>query len=63
MLLYCDATGLPGATFDAVALLERLLDEQAPDGGFSALDPGGPPGRVAPTVDALLALKVLCRAL
>ena len=63
VLFYCDARALPGATFDVVELLDRLLDEQAGDGGFAALDPGGPPGRVAPTIDALMAIRALCKAL
>jgi hypothetical protein len=62
-LFYCDARALPGATFDSVELLDRLLGEQAADGGFAALDPGGPPGRVAPTVDALMAIRALCQGL
>jgi len=63
VLLSCDSTALPGATFDTVELLVRLLDEQAGDGGFAGLDPGGPPGRVAPTLDALMAIRALCHAL
>jgi len=63
VLFYCDAEALPGATFDSLELLERLLGEQAGDGGFAALDPGGPPGRCAPTVDALMAIRSLCKAL
>lgn len=63
VLSYCDASGLPGATFDVVELLDRLLGEQAGDGGFAALDAGGPPGRVAPTIDALRAIRSLCQAL
>ena len=63
VLLYCDARALPGATFDSVELLTGLLDEQAADGGFAALDPGGPPGRVAPTLDALIAVRGLCQEL
>jgi nucleotide-binding universal stress UspA family protein len=63
VLAYCDARELPGATFDVVELLDRLLDEQAADGGMAALDPGGPPGRVAPTVDALMAIRALCAEL
>jgi hypothetical protein len=63
VLFYCDARALPGATFDRVELLDRLLGEQAADGGFAALDPGGPPGRVAPTIDALMAIRSLCQAL
>lgn len=63
VLFYCDAQALPGATFDVVELLDRLLSEQAADGGFAALDPGGPPGRVAPTIDALMAIRSLCQGL
>ena len=63
VLSYCDAQALPGATFDVVELLDRLLEEQAADGGFAALDPGGPPGRVAPTIDALMATRALCAGL
>jgi hypothetical protein len=63
VLLYCDSRALPGATFDIVELLDRLLEEQAGDGGFAPLDPAGPPGRVAPTLDALIAIRALCRAL
>jgi hypothetical protein len=63
VLFCCDAEAMPGATFDVVELLDRLLGEQAQDGGFAALDPGGPPGRVAPTLDALFAIRSLCRAL
>jgi hypothetical protein len=63
VLLYCDSTALPGATFDVVELLDRLLEEQAGDGGFASLDPGGPPGRVAPTIDALISIRALCQGL
>jgi hypothetical protein len=63
VLLYCDAHALPGSSFDTRELLARLLDEQAEDGGFAALDPGGPPGRVAPTLDALMSLRGLCQGL
>ncbi len=63
VLFTCDAQALPGATFDVVELLDTLLAEQAGDGGFAALDPGGPPGRVAPTIDALMAIRALCTEL
>ena len=63
VLFYCDAEALPGATLDSLDLLERLLGEQAADGGFAALDPGGPPGRCAPTLDALMSIRSLCKAL
>jgi hypothetical protein len=63
VLFYCDARALPGATFDVVELLDRLLAEQVADGGFAALDPGGPPGRVAPSIDALMGIRALCKGL
>jgi hypothetical protein len=63
ILIHCDVQALPGGTFDVVELLERLLGEQAEDGGFAALDLGGPPGRVGPTLDGLLALRALCGSL
>ena len=63
VLYWCDADAMPGATFDAVELLDRLLSEQGEDGGFAALDPGGAPGRVGPTIDALHAIRALCAAL
>ena len=63
VLLYCDAAALPGATLGAGELLAGLLDEQAGDGGFAALDPAGASGRVGPSVDALLAIPALCGAL
>ena len=63
VLFFCDAEALPGGSFDPVELLDRLLGEQAQDGGFAALDPGGPPGRIAPTLDALIGIRSLCRGL
>jgi hypothetical protein len=63
VLLTCDAQAMPGATFDAVELLERLLDEQAGDGGFAELSPGGPPTRTTQTFDAMLAIVRLCGGL
>ena len=32
-------------------------------GAYAALDPGGPPGRVAPTIDALMAIRSLSLSL
>jgi len=63
VLLTCDAQALPGATFDVVELLERLLEEQAGDGGFAELSAGGPAGRTTQTFDAMLAIVRLCSAL
>jgi hypothetical protein len=59
-LLACQAGSLPGASFAPEELLERLLGEQAGDGGFDALSPGGPLLRVAPTIDAMRAVIGLC---
>lgn len=63
ILLCCDAQAMPGAEFDAVELLERLLGEQAGDGGFAELSPGGPPARTTQTFDAMFAIVRLCGAL
>jgi hypothetical protein len=63
VLLTCDAQALPGATFDISELLERLLEEQAGDGGFAELALGGAAARTAQTFDAMLAVVRLCAAL
>ena len=63
VLLTCDAQAMPGATFDITELLERLLDEQAGDGGFAELSLGGPASRTTQTFDAMLAIVRLCAAI
>ncbi len=63
VLLSCDAQAMPGATFDVVELLERLMEEQAGDGGFAELALGGPTTRTTQTFDAMLAIVRLCAAL
>jgi hypothetical protein len=63
VLLTCDAQALPGATFDVTELLERLLEEQAGDGGFAELSVSGPATRTTQTFDAMLAIVRLCSAL
>ena len=63
VLLTCDAQAMPGATFDVVELLDRLLSEQAGDGGFAELSPEGPDARTSQTFDAMLAIVRLCAAL
>ncbi len=63
VLLTCDAQALPGATFDAVELLERLMEEQAGDGGFAELSLGGPETRTTQTFDAMLGIVRLALAL
>jgi len=63
VLMHCDAGALPGATLAPHELLVDLLDEQSSDGGFAALSPDGPAGRVTPTIDGLIAIPRLCRLL
>lgn len=63
VLLTCDAQAMPGATFDVTELLERLLEEQAGDGGFAELSLGGPAARMTQTFDGMLAIVRLCAAL
>ena len=63
VLLTCDAQAMPGATFDAAELLERLLEEQAGDGGFAELSLSGPVSRTTQSFDAMLALVRLCAML
>jgi hypothetical protein len=63
ILLACDAQAMPGATFDVVELLERVLGEQARDGGFAELALGGPAARTTQTFDAMFAIVRLCGAL
>jgi len=60
-LLYCDALAMPGAQLDPLELLDRLLGEQAGDGGFAELSPGGVPARITPTVEAIHAIASLCQ--
>lgn len=60
VLLACQAGSLPGASFAPEELLERLLAEQARDGGFDALCPDGAAARVAPSVDAMRGIIGLC---
>lgn len=63
VLLTCDAQAMPGATFDVVELLERLMEEQAGDGGFAELTLEGPEARTSQTVDAMIAIVRLCAVL
>lgn len=63
VLLLCDAQAMPGATFDVGELLGRVLEEQAGDGGYAELSPGGPASRTTQTFDAMLAIVRLCAAL
>jgi len=62
VLMTCDAQAMPGATFDVAELLERVLEEQAGDGGFAELSMQGPEGRTTQTFDAMLAVVRLCAA-
>ncbi len=63
VLLTCDAQAMPGATFDITELLERVLEEQAGDGGFAELATDGPAARTTQTFDAMLAIVRLCAAI
>ena len=63
VLLTCDAQAMPGATFDVVEFLERIMEEQAGDGGFAELSPDGRASRTSQTFDAMLAIVRLCTAL
>jgi len=60
LLLACQVGALPGASFAPEELLERLLAEQAADGGFEALSAEGPSARVRSTIDAMRAVIGLC---
>lgn len=63
VLLTCDAQAMPGATFDVAEMLDRLLEEQAGDGGFAELSLGGPATRTTQTFDGMLGIVRLCAAL
>lgn len=63
VLLTCDAQAMPGATFEMVELLDRIMEEQAGDGGFAELSLDGPASRTTQTFDAMLAIVRLCAAL
>lgn len=63
VLLTCDAQAMPGASFDVVELLDRLMEEQAGDGGFAELSLSGPTTRTSQTFDAMLAIVRLCSVL
>lgn len=60
VLSACQVGSLPGASFAPEELLERLLGEQAADGGFDALCVDGSIARVGPTIDALRSIIGLC---
>jgi len=60
VLAACQVGSLPGASFAPEELLERLLGEQAADGGFDALCVDGAAARVGPTIDALRSIIGLC---
>ena len=62
VLIYCDASALPGADFDIESLLTSLIEAQSPDGSH-APDQPTPAGRIGPTLDAMLGLLRLCRTL
>ena len=60
ILLYCDASALPGSNFDIADLLTSLISEQNPDGSFkTSVETDAP--QTAPTLDAMSAILRLCR--
>lgn len=59
ILLYRGVTAVPGAGLEPIDLLGSLLASQDEEGAFAGLTAPA----VAPTVDALLAILVLCRSL
>jgi hypothetical protein len=62
VLLYCDASALPGTEFEVTDLLTKLQSEQNPDGSYA--DPtDAPDARIAATLDAIAATLRLCRML
>ena len=60
VMLACQVGALPGASFAPEELLERLLGEQAADGGFDALSAEGREARVGPTIDGMRAIIGWC---
>jgi hypothetical protein len=56
VLLYADASALPGCRLDAGELLEAILAEQSSDGGWLRLEDPSPAARVDQTLDALTAV-------
>jgi hypothetical protein len=56
VLLYVDAPALPGGRFDAAEVVDRILAEQAGDGGWLRPEDPAPEARIAHTLDALAAL-------
>ena len=62
VLLYVDAPGLPGGRVDAAEVVDRILAEQAVDGGWLRPEDPAPEARVAHTLDALAALVRFVRS-
>ncbi|MCZ6783467.1 MAG: terpene cyclase/mutase family protein [Proteobacteria bacterium] len=62
-LIDCDAAALPGFGVPPDELLAALLRQQGGDGGFAELAAGGPTARVAPSLDAVVAILALSAAL
>ncbi len=63
VLLYCKVVTLPAFRVGASELVEALVREQAPDGSFGVPTGTSDSARVAPGVDAMQALIVLCASL
>lgn len=60
VLSWCEASALPGVTFDTNALLAQMIDEQQADGSIGRAEATAE-GRVASTLDAMSFMIRLCR--
>jgi len=60
VLSWCEASALPGVTFDTNLLLGEVLNEQHEDGGIGRTETSAE-GRVASTLDAMSFIIRLCR--
>jgi len=58
-LVLCKARAMPGARLESIELVDRILEEQADDGGYTASGGASPGARVAHTLEALVALERL----
>jgi hypothetical protein len=60
VLFWCEASALPGVTFDTNLLLGEILNDQHEDGGIGRAETSAE-GRVASTLDAMSFIIRLCR--
>lgn len=61
VLFYCEASSLPGVSFDAEALLDQMFDDQREDGSIGGPD-HAPVDCVASTLDAMHFSLRICRS-